>query len=78
MLEPACGRFGEGRNPSGARTCGRSQLDAAFHTQETAHRAVATAAAILQRLAITMAAVISNHQIDRLEPLRGVDETVPD
>ena len=54
------------------------QLDAAFHAQETAHRAVATAAAILQRLAITMAAVISNHQIDRLEPLRGVDETVPD
>ena len=54
------------------------QLDATFPTQETAHRAVATAAAILQRLAITMAAVISNHQIDRLEPLRGVDETVPD
>lgn len=54
------------------------QLDAVFHTKEAAHRAVATAAAILQRLSITMAAVISNHQIDRLEPLRGVDETVPD
>jgi hypothetical protein len=54
------------------------QLDAAFHINETAHRAVATVAAILQRLAITMAAGISNHQIDRLEPLRGVDETIPD
>ena len=54
------------------------QLDAVFHTKDAAHRAVATAAAILQRLSITMAAVISNHQIDRLEPLRGVDETVPD
>ena len=49
-----------------------------FRRYETAHRAVATAAAILQRLSITMAAVISNHQIDRLELLRGVDETVPD
>ena len=63
MLEPACGR---------------SNSTLAFHTKETAHRAVATAAAILQRLAITMAAVISNHRIDRLEPLREVDETVPD
>jgi hypothetical protein len=51
MLEPACDR---------------SNSTLAFHTKETAHRAVATAAAILQRLAITMAAVISNHQIDRL------------
>jgi hypothetical protein len=54
------------------------QLDAAFPTKEATHRAVATAAAILQRLSITMAAVISNHQIDRPESLRGVDETVPD
>ena len=54
------------------------QLDAVFHTKDAAHRAVATAAAILQRVSLIMAAVTSNHQIDRLEPVRGVDETVPD
>jgi hypothetical protein len=77
MSEPACGRFDAGRiRPVCGPVAGPTRR--CFHTQETAHRAVATAAAILQRLAITMAAVISNHQIDRLEPLRGVDETVPD
>ena len=77
MLEPACGRSPRDESVWCADLW-PVQLDAAFHTKETAHRAVATAAAILQRLAITMAAVISNHQIDRLEPLREVDETVPD
>ena len=39
-------------------------------------RAVATVAAMLKRLTITVADVISNHRIDRLESVRGADETV--
>lgn len=39
-------------------------------------QAVATAAAILQRFTITVAAVISNHRIDRLESVKGADGTV--
>ena len=47
-----------------------------FHNISTAHRAVATVAAMLKRLTITVADVISNHRIDRLESVRGADETV--
>ena len=77
MLKPACGASPQDESVWYAGLW-PIQLDVAFHTKEATHRAVVTAAAILQRLSITMAAVISNHQIDRLELLRGVDETVPD
>ena len=53
------------------------QLDPSSPSRTTtAHRAVAAATAMLKRLTITGAAVISNHRIDRLESVRGADETV--
>jgi hypothetical protein len=42
-----------------------------FHNISTA-----TAAAMLKRLTITVAAVTSSHRIDRLESVKGADGTV--